>query len=219
MHLFILRIINNRLVAFTCILAISNLGTSLAAAFLAKDTKPVDGNFVDSNTGKTLKTDSSATTFNVDKELTERNRRQRRLACNEVDGVLECDAEALNAVSLADGVDIANACVNGGTVDVDITFAGYGAVCHRVIQITQEGHSSSHGALGVVGGMTDEYPWFKVTHSINGETFVEVEIKPNDDATAYVILGMHSVAGEGCNVDADCKPNSSLTCVDNVCIL
>ena len=97
----------HRLVSFSCVLAVSNLGTSLAAAFLVKDTKTdPSGKFVDSRTGQTLGTDSSSTTFLVDKELTDRNRRTRRLVCETIgedEDILDCDATAFNAVTLEDG--------------------------------------------------------------------------------------------------------------------
>ena len=72
----------HRLVAITCVLALSNLGTSFAAAWLSKDTKSVDGALVDKASGQTIKTDTYA---NVYTGIDDANRRE--LCEEDTDGI------------------------------------------------------------------------------------------------------------------------------------
>jgi hypothetical protein len=220
------------LVAFTCILALSNLGTSFAAAFLAKDTKSVDGKLVDSHTGQTMKTDSSAATFTIDQELSDANRRQRRLECRRRLGPgggngggnnngptttvapvnVDCTFdEALDAISEAHGrAIIEGSCQTGGTANVIKEFPA-GSVSHSVCA---PGYSISYGTTKKQG---TDYPTMTVTRT--GTGLPNVNIAPNEDNPfmSYIITGLYSGEGQVCGGDTDCDSSLGLTCQGNYC--
>ena len=213
----------NRLVAFTCVLALCNLGTSFAAAFLAKDTTTVNGKFVDSHTGNTLKTDSSATTMAIDNELTNANRRQRRLACEAVRRLAKptdpptdptnygCTV-APNAVSMEDGEAIVNGCRDGGAVNVVKNFNSGNSPgpTHTVCQLGV-GYSVTYDRVN--GAQGAKYPTMSVVH--NNQQIIT--IIPNEARTSYEITGLYSQATQACDIDADCVTGLDLTCESNVC--
>jgi hypothetical protein len=208
------------LVAFTCVLALCNLGTSFAAAFLAKDTTTANGKFVDTHTGNTLKTDSSATTFNIDKELTDANRRRLVLACDEARRLVNPNAGnnaptnydctvADNAVFMADGAAIVDSCEAGGTVNVVHDFSGSPGPTHLICQLGAD-YSATYDDINDQG---TKYPTMSVVY--NGQSFIT--IGPNAERTSYVITGLYSQGTQRCDIAADCVPNSGLTCESNVC--
>ena len=206
--------------AFTCVLALCNLGTSFAAAFLAKDTTTVNGKFVDSNTGNTLKTDSSATTMAIDNELTNANRRQRRLACEAVRRLAKptdpptdptnygCTV-APNAVSMEDGEAIVNSCHDGGAVNVVKNFNSGNSPgpTHTVCQLGV-GYSVTYDEIKE---QSNRYPTMRVVH----ENQRIITIIPNEARTSYEITGLYSQGTQACDIDDDCV--TGLTCESNVC--
>jgi hypothetical protein len=104
----------HRLVAITCVLALSNLGTSFAAAWLSKDTKSVDGALVDKASGQTIKTDTYA---NVYTGIDDANRRE--LCEEDTDGIVNCETTGFNMPN-AQALAMLQKCFDGSTVDLHI---------------------------------------------------------------------------------------------------
>ena len=104
----------HRLVAITCVLALSNLGTSFAAAWLSKDTKSVDGALIDKASGQTIKTDTYA---NVYTEIEDANKRE--LCVEGTDGTVNCETTGYNMPN-AQARDMLQKCFAGSTVGLHI---------------------------------------------------------------------------------------------------
>lgn len=84
--LFKMKKIAGALAVVTCILALSNLGTSFVAAMLSKDTATSGATLVDTHTGQVIQTDNHSIQYKPDAKATNEFNRQRRLACVESQG-------------------------------------------------------------------------------------------------------------------------------------
>ena len=179
-HCFALHLNSFRLVCFTFLLALSNLGTSFASAILAKDTKTKDGELVVAATGKSVKTNSASEVFAIGNvEVTEEYTRRRKLAgcTTTVTGDVtdtECsdtqESESFSLVDMDDGEAIVEACEAGGTVTLAKTY-GAQRVQHPICP------SSSVTVYSDKGG-------HRVMRSDS------LHIRPNGDDTYYEITGL-----------------------------
>lgn len=112
------------LVGITCVLAIANMGTSIAAAVLSKDTMTQGNTLVNKNSGQAIKTDSFAHIHKSDKEATEARRRERRLECTDLD---DDDRDGISCtfhghiVPRQDALDLLQECEDGSDVDLQFT--------------------------------------------------------------------------------------------------
>ena len=186
---FVLHLNSFRLVCFTFLLALSNLGTSFASAILAKDTKTNDGELVDAATGKAVKTNSASQIFTIDNiEVDDEYTRLRKLACTETDtgDVTDCATEvSFSLVATSDGKDIVDACKSGGTVTLTKTYNDL-QVQHPICPSTN-GEDTTYYGTEDLPGMSRGSLHIRPN---NEETFYEITGLVNDDqATAKVELG------------------------------
>jgi len=203
------------LVVFTCILALSNLGTSFAAAFLAKDTKSKGGKLTDVHTHKTIKTDTSSTAYVADGDLGEELSRRRRLACVEIDGFggsfKQCGVNNFAALTLEMGRDIVNSCDDGGSVTIRKLYNdGMNHRDHPICPVSEPDQKdvSKNGNNPTL------------TISKDGGGIIKVKQEGKGNKKFYVAEGL-SLNGLGivCNDDADCAANLRCEMGDlhNVC--
>jgi hypothetical protein len=123
------------LVGFTVVLALANVGTSFAAAYLSKDTKMEDGKLTDKD-GKTVQTDTSVTAFEVNPEEDNLFNEYRRELCtvtssgnggNAVHNAVDCAATAGSGVhwfTSTDGEAFIDACESGGSASIRKEWTG-----------------------------------------------------------------------------------------------
>lgn len=122
-----------RLSILVLLLTLSNLGTSFAAAYIAKDTTINDKEeLVSSNTKKALSTQSTSTQYNVEALSLEEVSKIRRLCTTEdskKDTGIDCETESggsgyvINDTTNGYCGDIQKQCEGGNTVDIYRTFS------------------------------------------------------------------------------------------------
>ena len=122
-----------RLSILVLLLTLSNLGTSFAAAYIAKDTTINDKEeLVSSNTKKALSTQSTSTQYNVEALPMEEDSKIRRLCTTEdskKDTGIDCETESggsgyvINDTTNGYCGDIQKQCEGGNTVDIYRTFS------------------------------------------------------------------------------------------------
>jgi hypothetical protein len=195
------------LVAFTCVLAVSNLGTSLAAAFLAKDTKAEGDELKSTATGRTLATESTSEVFTVDLEFDQQfSRRHRQLCGSAGGGGVSCGVTDFSAVDFDMGKTMVNKCIQGKSVTIEKIFTIDGTdhhVAHTVCPV-----SGTYTSTGGGNGPDASPPGIQIPGSVN--------ILPADDESAYTISpDLKSPTGSACLVNDDCIANHS--CESNVC--
>lgn len=189
------------LVAFTCVLALSNLGTSFAAAFLAKDTTSQNGQLTDTKTRKMLGTDTATNVHVSNNKLSEKHEQRRRLACQEIHGSTssfkQCAVNNFAAFDVETGRDIVNTCDAGGSVTIRKLFnGGNNHVDHTICTLQGDQREASKG----------KNPTLTISKAVGGILKVRPEGKGND--ITYVAEGL-ALNGLGivCNADADCAAN------------
>jgi hypothetical protein len=209
-------IANYRLVAFTCVLALCNLGTSFAAAYIAKDAKAEDDKLTSTSTGNVLATDSSTTIFKVDKEFSERRHRERRLICETSNGGKNADcatgafANGVLNIPFLQGQAIAKACQKGGSVTIEVTHDGGALVDHQVCPPAGGSISCPSPGTMVGNGGAAFCQDIVVPHGVLGH----VNVAKADDTT-YTVTNLVGAIGAACSSNTDCASNA--ICDSNTC--
>ena len=114
-----------RLVFFVVILALSNLGTSFTAVYLAKETKTANGDLVDMKTNEVVATGQAVKMFTLNQESGD-DARARKLACltsTNTDGTstVNCDVAGVTTMNSADALELLNKC-HAGSVNVQLVY-------------------------------------------------------------------------------------------------
>lgn len=213
-ELFKVKKVLGGLVGFTVLLACCNLGTSLTAAFLAKDTKSVDGSLVDSKTKRLLGTGSVSSEILIDEELNEEYRRRRLKNCNLFshtmgNGTNACTDTNLMVVSAEAAQKIMDTCNDGAAVHITKQFADSS---HTNYPVCNHPELSTH-SMSFNFGQHQGYGTMRVTKDgiANAHTF----LPSGTDPTVYEITGYASGLGMMCDNTADCE--SGLECSNQAC--
>mmetsp|Transcript_3661 Transcript_3661/g.5999 ORF Transcript_3661/g.5999 Transcript_3661/m.5999 type:complete len:202 (-) Transcript_3661:185-790(-) len=172
------------LVATTSVLAASNLGTSLAAAFLAKDTTTSNGALVDKHSKQAVKTDMYANMYHGEKP-SEALRHARRLACLAEDASDNCFTVHSPVIEASLGLAMLRQCHAGSDVDFEMDLDGDG-----------DEHVSEHYHI-CPGSASTNYQWSGdviVGGSItSGDIVFTIAVEPGD-TTKYKISWAHDHA-------------------------
>lgn len=106
---------------FVILLTICNLGTSIAAAYLARETTINDKNeLIDVDTGEAVSTQSMSDEFNYTRAYNE-TEGQRRL-CAKTNGIYVCDTTSYLEIPLEEGQRMVRKCKKGETVNLKRTW-------------------------------------------------------------------------------------------------
>ena len=206
-------------------MALSNLGTAFAAAYLSKDTTTTDDKLVDKKTGNTIATDTTKTTITVDPTFDEEHKRRRKLECEvtssgngaNTEHTADCviAAHSFNAVSIEVGEKIAELCYGGHTVSVQRVFTHNGVdreVDHPVCPLTSV---ETGGYENFVGNGNKRRP--KEMNKSGGSQSFKAEL--TSDESAYQVTALTSPVGFGCNVHADCTQPANCDSDTGLCVL
>jgi len=218
----------HRLVAFTVLLAISNLGTSLAAAWLSKDTSTSNGAFVDKATFKTLSTQQEKEKFHAEPvseqrrlELVEGCTTARRKLGNgsnngngNASSSTTCIVNSYLEINHLHGQQIIGDCAKGNTVSVCRDFQFDGAVqntnvCNKMCDSTTTFQATDNGQNG------NNKIWLEGKADVNGDGTYDATIKYSVDTTLDCVIEgtFFKQANEGmCDTNSDCTSNN---CVEN----
>lgn len=189
------------LACLVLILALGMLGTSFAAAILAKDTANRGDDFVDSSSGKTLGMQTSSERFEGDED----GESTCMLSASSEENKTMCSTSSLAKIDLAHGKAMVEDCSKDRTVHLTHIFAS-GREMHHALCPIQEGFTA-------IFDTNVEYPTASI--STSGGFIV---IEPNAERSYYVISGdgITSDAGYPCDSDLNC--DNSLVCnVQNHC--
>eukprot|EP00956_Cyclotella_meneghiniana_P004534 scaffold5584_cov76-Cyclotella_meneghiniana.AAC.4 len=180
------------LLAFVVLLTLSNLGTSFAAAYLAKDMTTNDNNdLVDTRTNEAISTQSTSDVFDYSRAY-EYKDGTRRLCTKKENGVYTCNTDSYLEMPLNKGLNMIRKCKNGKTVELKRTW-----------------HDGSETLIKLC-------PTLKGTFSQREAKFDNgITITRSDDGKFYELNGDELTQGEDdvCDDRADC--DSELVCMDN----
>ena len=227
---------NNSLVGFTCLLALSNLGTSLAAAFLAKDTTTSKNNLVDmGDQDHALGTQRALDSFTVDlEEGDEYNRRMLDCECTcaewkgngnqckQWDEPCGCTTEMFVSLDLVEGQELVKYCRDGRNVALKRSYISTDGkytndekswiVCgdHISLDATSLGHKKSQMFAIKVGYANSDTMKVEPVDPNGGDNFEHYSITPGSKNKLYLV----NAEGERCDVDSDCAhhDDKTLTC-------
>ena len=207
----------HRLLAFVVVLCLCTLGTSFAAAKLAKDTTTSEGKLVDSNTKETLATHDTADIFDVtitkgahDHDVGDDERKLGNHGGGGGGGG-GSDSEYVTtsdvSISSTNAAAAYNDCVNSHNVKLSLPYNSGGSTVTKNLCPAE---SLSHDDVNNI---------FTFTYSGSEQIqFVENQA----DSTIHDIVDQYerlkSVENEACDDDADCKTSLSLQCISNVCM-
>jgi hypothetical protein len=179
------------LAVFVVLLTLSNLGTSFAAAYLAKDTTTNANNeLVDTTTNEAVSTQSTSDAFDYSRAYEYENGTRR--LCSKKDGVYTCDTSSYLEMPLSEGLRMINKCKNGKTVELKRTW-----------------HDGSET-------LTRLCPTMKGTFSQREARFENgITITQSENGLFYELQGDALTQGEDdvCDDVSDC--DSGLSCMDN----
>ncbi|KAL7450451.1 hypothetical protein ACHAWC_002363 [Mediolabrus comicus] len=209
------------LIAFTFLLALSNLGTSLAAAWLSKDTTTSNGSFVDKKTSQTLSTQQQKEKFFA-QPVNEERRRELTADCT-ADGngnnhvTTNCIVHSFLEIDNAQGQQIIRDCDDGKIVAVcrDFQFDGSDQttnVCKNMCDNTMTFEATHNGRNG------NNKKWLEGKADTDGDGTHDATIACSSDSNVKcVISGTHFQQGANgrCDVKHDCQ--KGLECVANTC--
>ena len=180
------------LLVFVVLLTLSNLGTSFAAAYLAKDMTTNDNNdLVDTRTNEAISTQSTSDVFDYSRAY-EYTDGTRRLCTKKENGVYTCNTDSYLEMPLSEGLSMIRKCKNGKTVELKRTW-----------------HDGSET-------LTKLCPTLKGTFSQREARFDNgITITRSDDGKFYELNGDELTQGEDdvCDDRTDC--DSKLVCMDN----
>lgn len=213
-----------RLIAFTLLLALSNLGTSLAAARLSKDTATSNGSFVDKKTSQTLSTQQQKEKFFA-QPVNEERRRELTAGCT-ADGKgnnhvnTHCVLQSFLEVPHAQGQQIIDHCYDGKIVAIcrDFQFDGNDQttnvcknMCGNNIMSFEATHNGQNGNNKI---------WLEGKADVDGDGTHDATITCDSHSNGMcVIAGSHFQQGEKekCDVNHDCQEGLECVGVDNTC--
>ncbi|EJK74280.1 hypothetical protein THAOC_04051 [Thalassiosira oceanica] len=174
------------LVALVILLCLSNLGTSIAAAYLSKDTKTsAESNLIDKRTGEAVGTETIAESLEL-RRVTRPDSEGRRRLCTTDGGELDCDVEE-------------------STLLLDTR------ACRRVLRRCKKGQGVNL-VLKLSSGMEDSTSICPLSNgqvsatrrsSFKNSNNDEIVITPVDDGCE--IGGLVRDEGKFCDVSAECR--------------
>lgn len=180
------------LTVFVVLLALSNLGTSFAAAYLAKDTTTNDlDELINTKTNSAVSTQTTSDQFAFLRSYDETE--GARKLCSRVNGVYTCETSSYLKMPVAEGMKMVQMCKRGKTVDLKRTWQdGSETVIHLC-------------------------PTMKGTYSNREARFHNgVSITLSEDGSFYELKGneLTQDLDDVCDENADC--DSDLVCMDNL---
>jgi len=216
------------LVGFTVVLALANVGTSFAAAFLAKDTKMEDGKLKGMD-GSTVQTDTAFNTFEAvdDEKAKEIDDYRRELACilsdnglngnNFVQDATECEAQTTVGgtayLSQADGAAFVQACRTGGSASIKKTYSlpggGTGETEHHYCG---SGKHSSLGTPNFRRGRRRGGTMYLDSVSNQGALGWDMKVRWDRNSDHYRIFELKSLVDQFCDTGNDNCATGQGTC-------
>eukprot|EP00804_Cyclotella_cryptica_P010156 CCRYP_020791-RA/>CCRYP_020791-RA protein AED:0.18 eAED:0.18 QI:195/1/1/1/1/1/3/1680/327 len=180
------------LIVFVVLLALTNLGTSFAAAYLAKDTTTNGNNeLVDTKLNEAVSTQTTSDAFDYTRALNEK-KGARRL-CTKQNGIYTCETDSYLNMPYDEGVRMVGKCKKGKTVDLKRAW-----------------HDGSETIIHLC-------PTTRATYSQRETRFDNgVTMTISDDGNFYELKGDVLTQDEDdvCDESADC--DSGLVCKDNL---
>lgn len=180
------------LVIFVALLTICNLGTSIAAAYLAKDTTINENNeLINVDTNEAISTQTMAEDFKYERTYNETESRRRLCDLND-EGVYVCDTASYLEMSLGEGNRMIKNCKRGESVNLKRTW-----------------HDGSETFISMC-------PTRKGTYSQRLSRFQNgVRMALSDDGNFYELSGDDLIQklDEVCDETSDCAPG--LDCRDD----
>lgn len=180
------------LAVFVVLLTLSNLGTSFAAAYLAKDTTINHKNdLVDTTTNEAVSTQTTSDAFDYSRAFEYENGTRR--LCSKKNGVYTCDTSSYLEMPIDEGLRMISKCKNGKTVELRREFLDGSEVITRLC------------------------PTMKGTFSQREARFDNgITITRSDNDLFYELKGDALTQGQDdvCDDVADC--DVGLSCMDNL---
>lgn len=222
------------LVAFTVLLAISNLGTSLAAAWLSKDTTTSNGSFVDKSTNKSLSTQQEKKNFQANPVSDERRRElvegcitsRRKLNGNSSNSPpsnvqVQCTVHDFLAINHNHGQEIIEGCVNGNNLSVclDLQFDGFDSTSTQTTHLCKPlcGPSVAF-EFADNGSNGSKKVWLSGKVDVDNDGTHDATITCSEDDSAGCVIDsgnyFKQAIGGGCDSNSHCVSNN---CFDNAC--
>lgn len=185
-ELFKMKKVVMALAGITCILALSNLGTSFAAAILSKDTMASHGALVEKSTGLALKTDSWTNIVHEDKEATDARRQRRLQDCEAAGDGLACVFHG-HLVTNADALSMLASCMSGSDVDVQFTHEKVEGTHLESFCICGEGHNADYTL-----DPNDETVAIAAIIEAGGHTY---KVVPDPDSDTHYVVNLDEAHG------------------------
>jgi len=181
------------LVGFVVLLALSNLGTSFAAAFLAKDTTTNDsGQLVNTKTNEAVATQTTADFYaGIERVKDAENARE---LCANAGGSYECSTSSYLSINSSTAKELIKRCSQGSTVYVKRTWNDDSQTLVQICPPSDGTYGTRYSSMTLKNGVSLR----KVggSYVLDGDAFTQDENEP-------------------CDVDADC--DNGLNCVSNMC--
>lgn len=181
---------------FVVLLTLSNLGTSLAAAYLAKDTTTNDeGVLVNSDTNEAVGTQTTADSFGITRTDTDTG--QRELCSYDDDQELNaCEINSYLMMPKNEADDMINKCKELKTVELKRTFTAKGGTDTTIIVCgPNSGRSAMYQSSPKKATFTNDH----------GDIIIE-ELLTGPNTGHYKLYGSELTQNEGqvCDNNADC---------------
>ena len=193
--------------AFVVLLTLSNLGTSIAAAYLAKDTTTNDKDeLVNSKTGEAVATQTTSDVFKV----LHRNDvgGERRLACDgSKNAGYSCGVTSYLEMDQTTAETIISKC-SKNSVSIERTFKSGNEKTTQICPAEKFDKSGRNAALA----------WAKLTYQSGDVVTITQLAGTNGVGTGFFVIDGDRFTqdeGEECDVTGDC--DSGLDCINDVC--
>lgn len=183
------------LVALVFVLAISNLGTSIAAAQLAKDTTTTEEDVLagkSSNEALSTQTTTDAVALSRTSEIAEDG---ARVLCSRNDGDVTCDVDSFLSIDWETCRRLTRHCRRGNTVNLSRTWRNGGESSYNVCPFTGTLHRHRRSTLTNGSGKTFQIERTRGEHCRLEGSAVAQEV------------------GEVCELDGDCA--DGLSCAED----
>jgi hypothetical protein len=178
------------LAVFVALLTLSNLGTSFAAAYLAKDTATNDTVLVDAKSNEAVSTQTTADNFDYTRAY---DGTEGRRLCSKENGAYTCTTASWLKIPLDEGVRMIEKCKKGKTVDLRRTWHDKSETVVPICPTTKGTFSEIESRFG------------------NG-----IVMTLSDDGKFYELAGdqLTQNLADACDANVDC--GTGLTCKDNL---
>ena len=162
------------LIAFVVLLALSNLGTSLAAAYLAKDTTTNESaELVDTNTREIISTQSASDSFQIKRNADNENP-VRKLCTKDENGEFNCETDSYLQMSEEEGQSMIKKCKKEMTVTLTRTWHD-GSETHTSICGPNMSGTFSNNRVSSTGNGITITPLAEGGYSLSGDELTRYE--------------------------------------------